>query len=75
MQEVVEYLYSQGHRRIVYLDALKAIKERGLCIPDDISVMGFDGIEFGRYWELSLSIMVLEQENFGGKRLVCSLMI
>ena len=29
--------------------AIRAVKDRGLCVPEDISVVGFDGIEMGQY--------------------------
>ena len=37
------------------IGASKAITEYGLKIPDDISLMGFDGIELGRYMTPSLT--------------------
>ena len=37
------------------IGAARAILERGLNIPDDISVLGFDGIEFTQYFMPSIS--------------------
>jgi LacI family transcriptional regulator, repressor for deo operon, udp, cdd, tsx, nupC, and nupG len=34
---------------LLALGAMKAIHERGLRMPDDIAVVGFDGLEEGRY--------------------------
>lgn len=35
--------------------AYKAIKEKGLCIPEDISVMGFDGLDWTNFYHPSLT--------------------
>lgn len=40
---------------IMALSAYRAICEHGLSIPEDVSVVGFDGIEFGRYATPSLA--------------------
>lgn len=37
--------------------AFKAIKEKGLRIPEDISVMGFDGLELTNFYHPALSTM------------------
>jgi DNA-binding LacI/PurR family transcriptional regulator len=37
------------------LGALRALRERGLRIPDDVSVVGFDNTEFSIYLEPSLT--------------------
>lgn len=34
---------------VTALGAIRAIKDRGLKVPEDISVVGFDGIEMGQY--------------------------
>jgi len=34
---------------VIAIGALRAIRERGLHVPNDISVIGFDGIEMGQY--------------------------
>ncbi len=39
----------------IAIGAMKAAKERGLSLPDDLSVGGFDNIEFGAYCEPSLT--------------------
>jgi len=31
------------------IGAIRAIHDRGMRVPDDISVIGFDGIDIGRY--------------------------
>lgn len=34
---------------VMAIGAMRAIRDRGLRVPEDISVMGYDGIELGRY--------------------------
>lgn len=34
---------------VTAIGAIRAINDRGLRVPDDISVMGYDGIDIGRY--------------------------
>lgn len=34
---------------VMAVGAIRALHDRGLRVPDDVSVMGFDGIELGRY--------------------------
>lgn len=52
---------------LVALGAMKAFKEKGYNIPRDISVVGFDGIEFGKYWEPGLTTMSMDKEELGRK--------
>ena len=35
---------------VMAMGAIRALRDRGLDVPGDVSVMGFDGIEQGRYW-------------------------
>lgn len=34
---------------VMALGAIRAVKDRGLRVPEDVSVIGFDGIELGQY--------------------------
>lgn len=52
---------------LMAMGAMKAFKENGLQIPQDVSVMGFDGISYGKFWEPSLTTMNLDKEKFGKK--------
>lgn len=52
---------------LVALGAMKALKEYGYRIPQDVSVVGFDGIEFGKYWEPELTTMAMDKEKMGEK--------
>ena len=44
---------------------LNAIKERGLRIPEDISVAGYDGIRIGRHLEPQLTTIWQDTEKLG----------
>lgn len=42
---------------ILAIGACKAIREYGLSIPDDVSIIGYDGIEMGEYISPALSTL------------------
>ena len=44
---------------------VNAIRERGLQIPDDISVAGYDGIRIGRHIEPRLTTIRQDTEQIG----------
>lgn len=46
---------------------VNAIKERGLNIPEDISVAGYDGIRIGRHIEPQLTTLRQDTEQIGAK--------
>jgi len=46
---------------------INAIKERGLSIPGDISVAGYDGIRIGRHLEPQLTTLRQDTEQLGAK--------
>ena len=46
---------------------INAIKERGLRIPDDISVAGYDGIRVGRHIEPKLTTVKQDTDAIGAK--------
>ena len=46
---------------------INAIKERGLRIPEDISVAGYDGIRIGRHLEPQLTTLKQDTEQIGAK--------
>lgn len=46
---------------------INAIKERGLSIPKDISVAGYDGIRIGRHLEPQLTTLKQDTEQVGAK--------
>ncbi|QEK11506.1 LacI family transcriptional regulator [Crassaminicella thermophila] len=52
---------------IMAIGASKAVLSRGLNIPDDISVIGFDGIEYSEYFHPSLTTVKQPVEEMGQK--------
>jgi LacI family transcriptional regulator len=52
---------------IMAIGASKAILSRGLKIPEDISVVGFDGIDYSLYFHPSLTTVVQPVEEMGKK--------
>ena len=49
------------------MGAIKAIQEKGLKVPEDIAVIGFDDIETGRYIKPSLTTLRPPLEDIGDK--------
>ena len=47
------------------LGAYEALKELGLCIPGDISVVGFDDDPVARYLEPALTTILVPHEDMG----------
>jgi LacI family transcriptional regulator, repressor for deo operon, udp, cdd, tsx, nupC, and nupG len=47
------------------MGALRAIRTRGLSVPKDISVIGFDDIRFARYTEPPLTTVAQPKEELG----------
>lgn len=50
---------------IMAIGALKAIKEIGLKIPDDVAIMGYDGIQLGEFVEPPLTTIYHSAEKMG----------
>lgn len=49
------------------LGAIRAIRDRGLRVPEDISVVGFDGIELGSYLTPKLTTIRQDRETIAGQ--------
>jgi len=47
------------------MGAIRAIKDEGLEVPDNISVIGYDGIEFGQYYSPQLTTVRVDQYKLG----------
>jgi LacI family repressor for deo operon, udp, cdd, tsx, nupC, and nupG len=47
------------------IGALKGINDAGLSCPDDISLVGFDGIRFGRFTDPPLTTIVQPSIEIG----------
>ena len=45
--------------------AIKAIKDRGLKVPEDISIIGFDGLENSRYIDPALTTIKQDMNKIG----------
>jgi len=50
---------------IMALGVLQALKDLGKKVPDDVSVIGFDGLELGAYVSPSLSTVAQQPYEFG----------
>jgi DNA-binding LacI/PurR family transcriptional regulator len=50
----------------VALGALRALHERGRRVPDDVQVIGFDGIEMGQYAVPSLTTVLPDYQALVG---------
>ncbi|SMY07275.1 LacI family DNA-binding transcriptional regulator [Flavimaricola marinus] len=49
--------------------AMKALKSAGLTVPDDVSVMGFDGVGLGELHVPALSTVIVPLDEFGSAAL------
>lgn len=47
------------------IGAIQTIKAKGLSVPDDISVAGFDDITYAKYWDPGLTTIAQPAEDFG----------
>lgn len=54
---------------VMAVGALRAIQERGLRVPEDVSVVGFDGIELGRYLTPQLTTIRQQRERIAVRSL------
>lgn len=52
---------------LMAIGSIKALKEAGLNVPEDVSVVGFDGIQFGDIWEPALTTMSVPKTFLGQK--------
>lgn len=52
---------------VMAIGAIRAIHDRGLRVPEDISVMGFDGIELGRYLTPQLTTIRQHKEQIASR--------
>ena len=50
---------------LMAMGAMKALMERGIRVPEDVSVMGFDGVAMGKFWSPSLTTMSVDKATFG----------
>lgn len=57
---------------VLAIGAMRAIREAGLRIPEDVSVMGFDGITIGEFVEPRLTTLVQPPQQIA--RLTCDIL-
>ena len=50
---------------ITAIGAMKALREAGLSVPDDVSVIGFDGIDLGQHVTPALTTMSVDANALG----------
>jgi DNA-binding LacI/PurR family transcriptional regulator len=50
---------------LMAIGAIKAFHDNGLSVPEDVSVIGFDGIELGRYCRPPLTTLAVDGRVFG----------
>ena len=53
------------------LGALRAVRERGLNVPDDVALAGFDDIEDGRFTAPSLTTVSPDKQQIAERALQC----
>lgn len=69
MEELLELkdrptaVFCQGDE--IAIGAMKAIEERGLKVPDDFSIVGFDDIEISQYLNPALTTIRQKKEEMG----------
>lgn len=51
-----------AYNDLIAIGAMRAVTERGLRIPDDIAVVGFDDIEESRYTTTTLTTIAPDKE-------------
>ncbi|MCI8537922.1 MAG: LacI family transcriptional regulator [Oscillospiraceae bacterium] len=52
---------------VIAIGAIRAIRDRGLRVPEDISVIGFDGIDLARYYDPKLTTIRQQQDRLAGR--------
>ena len=49
----------------ISMAALSAVRENGLCVPEQVAVVGYDGIEWGAYYTPQLTTVQLANKEIG----------
>lgn len=52
---------------LIAIGAMRAVKDAGLAVPGDISVVGYDGLPFGAFADPPLTTMTQDVEETGGR--------
>jgi len=51
----------------IAIGAMRAVRRRGWCVPDDVSVIGFDDIHFAEFTEPPLTTVALSRRELAEK--------
>lgn len=62
-----------GYNDLVALGAMRVLSERGLRVPEDVAVVGFDDIEEGRYATVSLTTVAPDKHAIARLAVDCLL--
>lgn len=54
-----------GFNDLIAIGAMRAARRRGLRVPDDLAVMGFDGLSLGELVEPALTTLHLDKRQLG----------
>lgn len=52
---------------VMAIGAIRAIRDRGLRVPQDVSVMGFDGIDLAYYYDPKLTTIRQQQDRLASR--------
>lgn len=52
---------------VMAIGAIRYLRDRGISVPNDISVMGFDGVEVGEYYNPKLATIRQSQEQLANR--------
>lgn len=52
---------------VMAIGAIRAIRDRGLWVPKDMSVIGFDGIDLARYYDPKLTTIRQQQDRLANR--------
>ncbi|ELP70769.1 transcriptional regulator, LacI family [Streptomyces turgidiscabies Car8] len=54
-----------GFNDLIAVGAMRCARQRGLTVPDDVAVMGFDGLSLGELVEPALTTLHLDKRQLG----------
>ncbi|MDQ0953399.1 DNA-binding LacI/PurR family transcriptional regulator [Streptomyces phaeochromogenes] len=54
-----------GFNDLIAVGAMRAARRRGLRIPDDLAVLGFDGLSLGELVEPGLTTLHIDKRRLG----------
>lgn len=77
-EEAVEWFYGGDEKPeaivcsndLMAISVCEALKQRGIRVPDEVCVTGFDCVDEGQYYNPSITTMVVDSETMGRKALL-----